>query len=64
MGRQRKIRDELRPPSEAVLLRAIYGAYRGGRLFDRQTLIEDVGHNFTEFDYFGLSLWIMSETCR
>jgi len=43
-------------------VRAVYGTWRNGRLFDRQTLIEDVEHNFTEFGYYGLSLWLVSET--
>jgi hypothetical protein len=61
MTRQRKIRDELRPRDEALLVRAIYGAYPDGRIFDRQTLIDDVEYNFAEFGYYGLSLWLLSE---
>lgn len=62
MTKQRNLRDEPRPPDEAVLVRAVYGTFPDGRVFDRQTLIDDVEHNFTEFGYYGLSLWMVSET--
>jgi hypothetical protein len=61
MAKQRKIRDELRPRDDALLVRAIYGAYPDSRTFDRQKLIDDVAYNFTEFGYHGLSLWLVSE---
>ena len=60
MTRQRMVRVEQRPSTGTVLVRALYDTYPDGRAFDRQTLIDDVELNFTEFGYYGLSLWLVT----
>lgn len=61
MVRQRLIRDEPPPPDEAVLIRAVFVTYPHGAVFDRDVLIADATYNFEAFDYYGLSLWLVSD---
>ena len=61
MVRQRLIREEPPPPSDAVLVRALFDAYPHGGVLDRDVLISDVTYNFDVFGYYGLSLWLVSE---
>ena len=49
-------------PDGAVLVRALFEVYDHGGDYDRDVLIGDVTYNFDEFGYYGLSLWLVSET--
>ena len=62
MARQRLIRDEPALPSGALLVRAKFDAYPDGGLFDRDVLVTDATYNFEIFGYYGLSLWLVSES--
>lgn len=57
MVRQRLIRDETPLPDDAILLRLLFDGYEDGSAFDRVRLIADATLNFTEFGYYGLSMW-------
>lgn len=57
MTRQRLIRDEAPLPPDAVLVRLLFDGYEDGSAFDRARLIADATLNFTEFGYYGLSMW-------
>jgi len=62
VARQRLIRDEPALPSRALLVRAMFDAYPDGGLFDRDVLVTDATYNFEIFGYYGLSLWLVSES--
>ena len=62
MVRQRLIREEPPLPSDAVLIRALFDAYPHGGVFDRDVLVTDATYNFEIFGYYGLSLWLVSES--
>jgi hypothetical protein len=55
------IRDVPPIPDGMVLVRALFDAAPGDAAFERGTLIEDVEYNFELFDYFGLSVWGVSD---
>jgi hypothetical protein len=57
MVRQRLIRDEAPLPDNAILVRLLFDGYEDGSAFDRAKLIADATLNFTEFGYYGLSMW-------
>lgn len=57
MVRQRLIRDEAPLPDEAILIRMLFDGYEDSSAFDRVQLIADANLNFTEFGYYGLSMW-------
>jgi hypothetical protein len=57
MARQRLIRDEAPLPDDAILVRLLFDGYEDGSAFDRATLVADATLNFTEFGYYGLSMW-------
>ncbi|MGQ0842742.1 MAG: hypothetical protein ACT4QF_01275 [Sporichthyaceae bacterium] len=56
------IRDGLALPSEAVLVRALFDVGPDSHVFDRGVLIADATYNFEMFGYYGLSLWLVSES--
>jgi hypothetical protein len=57
MARQRLIRDEAPLPDDAILVRLLFDGREDGSAFDRARLIGDANLNFTEFGYYGLSMW-------
>lgn len=61
MARRRLIRDEAPLPDDAILVRLLFDGYRNGSAFDRARLIADATLNFTEFGYYGLSMWGTSD---
>jgi len=61
MVRRRLIRDEAPLPDDAVLVRLLFDGYEDGSAFDRARLIADATLNFTEFGYYGLSMWGTSD---
>ena len=40
----------------------MFDAYPDGGLFDRDVLVTDATYNFEIFGYYGLSLWLVSES--
>ena len=62
VARQRLIRDEPPVPGEAVLVRALFDTSPRGSVFDPEVLIADVTYNFELFGYYGLSLWLVSDS--
>ena len=57
MVRQRLIRDEAPLPDDAILVRLLFDGHEDGSAFNRARLIGDATLNFTEFGYYGLSMW-------
>ena len=57
MVRQRLIRDEAPLPDNAILVRLLFDGHEDGSAFDRAKLIADATLSFTEFCYYGLSMW-------
>lgn len=43
-------------------MRALFDAYPDGRVFDRDVLVADATYNFELFGYYGLSLWLVSDS--
>lgn len=74
MARWRLIRDEAPLPDDAILVRLLFDGYEDGSAFDRARLIADAALNFTEFGYYGLSMWgtsrvrpldaVLADRCR
>ena len=54
------IRDETVLADDNVLVRMLFDHTPGQPAFDRAELIADAGFNYTEFGYYGLSLWAIS----
>lgn len=44
------------------MVRALFDAPDADHVFDRAILIADANHNFDVFGYYGLSLWLVSDT--
>lgn len=45
-----------------MLVRALFDVHPDGRVFDRDILATDADYNFELFGYYGLSLWLVSES--
>ena len=62
MPKQRQIRNDGLPAEGVLLARALFDSDPLSPVFDQRTLILDAELNFTEFAYYGLSLWCVSAT--
>ncbi len=60
MSKKRQIRHDDLLAEGALLVRALFDSDPLSPVFDRRTLLGDAELNFTQFAYYGLSMWCTS----